>query len=116
MKTLAELRMEVELGLIVYAYPQRAFVMRDTDVHGRTWYVFWKYGSEREHPMKYGTTGGVVLCYVFHPEWDSWGIGQPVPIDDCYASFDDMLANWPEITRQRIWGTLDRSRVEPIFS
>ena len=104
------------MGLTVYAHPHRAFVLRDTDVEGQTWYVFWKYGGEREHPMQYGTPGGVSWCYVFHPECDSWGIGQPIPVDDCYASFDDLLANWPKISGERIWGTLDTSRsLEAVF-
>lgn len=103
MKPLAELRTEVELGYVVYTHPEQAFVCKDTDIIGRTWYVFWKYWGERERPLQHVDPDGTIICHIFRPEWDSWGIGQPIPIDDCYASFEDLLANWPELTAQPIW-------------
>lgn len=103
MKTLAELRTEVESGYTVYTHPGRAFICKDTDTNGHIWYVFWKYWGEREYPLQHVDPDGTIICHVFHPEWDSWGIGQLIPIDDCYASFEDLLANWPVLTAQSIW-------------
>jgi hypothetical protein len=103
MKTLAELRLEVELGLKVYPDTNYdVFVFFDEG-----WYIFARSDTPVERESSPGTDashGERVLIGGYFDEAGNF-CGGGVIFDDGYKTFDDMLADWPYITSQPIWST-----------
>lgn len=100
MKTLAELREEVELGLLIYSATNHdVAVRRETanpyhEISNRrgdhAWYILYRNcdltPAESEHDVDHEMGGG--------------------DIGRAYYSFDALLADWPSITSRPVWGTI----------
>jgi hypothetical protein len=97
MKTLAELRIEVELGL--WVYPS---INHDVSVFlAEGWYIFSR--SQLTPVEQTFTTGERVL--IGGDFKDGAHIGGGVIFDNAYKTFDALLAGWPSITSQPVWST-----------
>ena len=109
-KPLAELRTEIDLGLRVYASTNPD--VRIFRVEGQ--YVFFHFdekngGTAREHPI---TEEDMHREEEKYPVWNlpTGYDGQPgafrakahAPV---YATFEDLLADWPVLTAKSVWST-----------
>ncbi len=103
-KTLAELQTEIELGLNVYPDSNHdVFVFFDNG-----WYVFARTYTPVECESVPGTDashGERVLIGGNYSESGAF-LGGGVIFDDCYHTFEALLADWPSITSQPVWGTI----------
>src|SRR6266567_543182 len=107
MKTLAELRTEVEMGLKVYPSTNH-----DVDVFlVEGWYIF---ARSYKTPVEIEASNDCSHGEQVHIGRDPDG-GGGVIFDDCYGSFDALLADWPVSASQPVWSTtktLERKRYE----
>lgn len=101
MKTLAELRTEIDLGLEAYPTTHHDVIVTKWEEY----YVFLRYedGTQREHLID---TSSLYLstCIQFFAEDDGSG-GILVDKEDCYTTFDELLADWPRLAALSVWGT-----------
>lgn len=105
MKTLAELQTEIELGLNVYPS-----INHDVRVcFAEDWYIFDRTEKTPDEAGRKSNPDAHSNCVIIDGDYDAAGffIGGGVMFDgnDCYQSFEELLADWPSIAAQSVWST-----------